>query len=672
MFCNKCGSKLEIGDKFCSNCGNLITTSPKPKENIKQKNNNLYKQIIIGTLSLMVIVLSVIAIVSVINKFQRDTRTIMIYMSGSNLESDSGIATADLASIVSEEIDLEKTNVLVYTGGTKKWLNNYIKADENAIYLLEEDGFTKLESYDNDNLGSSSTFESFLTYSYNNFKAENFDLIIWNHGLGALGSVLDDYTSDFLTVAEMYTALKSSPFNEKNKMEAVIFRTCLNGTAEIASAFAPYSEYMIASEEITFGSPESNVLSFINQIEDKDNGIAIGKKFISSYQRQMDAIDPFGSKDSTYAIIDLSKMGELETALDEFFKDIDVKNHYPEIAKIRSNLYQYAVKSANSNDYDTVDLYELITKMSSLSPTKANKVLEILDSMIEHNWTTDNISHGLAIYFPFNGNASAIQTHMQVYNSINLSTNYRNFIKTFNSIQSETPTYSFNLNKNTIRMNDKEFSLQLNEEQVKNYAKASYIIFEKSNDGYFMPIYSSDNATLGEDGILKTNISDNLVKVVDKKTNEETYLQVSEISNENNEKEYITAAVLTYFNQNSDVADWKTNSATIHIKTDKNKKTYITRAVQTNNNSVGGALLNLEDYTTISFGNFKYQILDKKGNYNENWEGSDVKYLFEVGTSKEDYELKTTNLDDKDNYYCIFKVKDIKNKYYYSNLIKVN
>lgn len=672
MFCNKCGIKIDIGDKFCSNCGNSITTSPEQKKQVKTKNNNLYKKIIIGVLSLIVVTLSVIAVTSVANKFQSDTRTIMIYMSGSNLESEKGIATADLNSIISEEINLEETNVLVYTGGTKKWFNNYIKADENAIYLLEEEGFTKLESYDTENLGDSSTFESFLTYAYENYKAKSYDLIIWNHGLGALGSVLDDYASDFLTVAEMDTALKNSPFNTKNKMEAVIFRTCLNGTAEIASTFAPYSEYMIASEEITFGSSKSNVLSFINQIEDSDNGVAIGKKFIESYQRQMDDIDPFGSKDSTYAIIDLSKMDELQTALDDFFKDIDVKNNYAEIAKIRSNLYQYAVKSANSTDYDTVDLYELITKMSSLSPTKADKILEILDDMITHNWTTDDISHGLAIYFPFNGNASAIQSHMQVYNSIKLSTNYHNFIKTFNSIQNETPTYSFNISKNTVQMNNKEFSLQLTEEQVKNYTKASYIIFEKSSDGYFMPIYSADNATLGEDGVLRTNISDNLVKVVDKKTNEEAYVQVSEISNENNEKEYITAAVLTYFNENEDVSNWKTNSATIHIKTDKNKNTYLTRAVQIDNNSVGGALLDLEDYTTISFGNFKYKILDKNGNYNENWEGSDVKYLFEVGTGEEDYELKTTNLDDKDNYYCIFKVKDIKNKYYYSNLIKVN
>ena len=465
MFCNNCGNKTDINDKFCGNCGNSITRMPEQKRIIKPKNNKMYKKLIIGILLLAVVVLSGVAVLSVTNKFQTNTRTIMIYMSGSNLESDSGIATADLAAIIPQEIDLEKTNVLVYTGGTKKWLNDYIKADENAIYLLEENGFSKLESYDSNNLGNSSTFESFLTYSYEKYRAEEFDLIIWNHGLGALGSVLDDHTSDFLTVAEMSTALKNSPFNKKNKMEAVIFRTCLNGTAEVASTFAPYSKYMIASEEITFGHPSSNVLSFINQVEEADDGITIGKKFISSYQRQMDDIDPFGSKDSTYSVIDLSQMEELQAALDDFFKDIDVKNNYAELAKIRSNLYQYAVESANSTDYDTVDLYELITKLSYLSPTKATKILDILDGMIEHNWSTDDSSHGLAIYFPFNGNSSAIQMHMQVYNSVNLSTSYHTFIKTFNAIQNETPTYNFNISTNNNKMKNKEFSLQLTNEQ---------------------------------------------------------------------------------------------------------------------------------------------------------------------------------------------------------------
>ena len=78
-----------------------------------------------------------VGVIFVINKPSNslDTRTIMIYMAGCNLESEGGLASNDLEAILPEEIDLEKTNILVYTGGTKKWYNDF-KEDENAIYLL--------------------------------------------------------------------------------------------------------------------------------------------------------------------------------------------------------------------------------------------------------------------------------------------------------------------------------------------------------------------------------------------------------------------------------------------------------------------------------------------------------------------------------------------------------
>lgn len=664
MFCSKCGNQVDSSSVFCSKCGNKIGSSLPKLEPVKEKKNNK-KLIVVFALLAIIILLVVCAIVvtSGNGRVRDGSRTIMIYMAGSNLESDAKIATSDLDAIIPDEIDLNKTNILLYTGSTKIW-HNFASADENAIYILREDGFEKLQSYDAKSLGDSDVLKSFLNYSYSNYKTEKYDLIFWNHGLGALGSISDEDTNDFLTLTEMKEALKNSHFNEKNKLDTVLFRTCLNATYEMASVFSDYSKYMIASEEITIGKTGESVLNFINDVSSSDDGIEYGKKFISSYEKQVDNIDMFGSTDSTYSIIDLTKFDKLEEKMDDFFDEIDVEDNYNDIAKIRSNMHQYAVDTGNDENYDTVDLYELVDSLKSYSKKEANELLDTINSMVAYNWSTNDSSHGIAIYFPFNGSESAKNMHLSLYAKIDVSDDYHEFIKDFNNIQTGESTFTFSLKNNETKINNKEFSLQLTEEQIKNYASASYIIFKKTDDGYFTPLYSSTNAKLGDDGVVRTNVSNNLIKVVDKRDNSEAYLQAFETSAK--DKEYITTAVLVK------EGDYKIKAANMYIKIDESGKPVITKTALIDNGLASSAVVDYKTYGTIQFTNYRYNILDENGNYNENWEGSPVKHLFEVKANDDSAEFKTASLDESDDYYCVFKIKDVKNKYYYSNLIKIN
>ena len=90
------------------------------------------------------------------------TRTIMIYMSGSDLESKAGAATSDINAIIPNEVDLNSLNVLLYTGGSKTWHNDFVNNNENAIYELTVEGFKKKKSYSQLNMSVSETLENFL------------------------------------------------------------------------------------------------------------------------------------------------------------------------------------------------------------------------------------------------------------------------------------------------------------------------------------------------------------------------------------------------------------------------------------------------------------------------------------------------------------------------------
>jgi len=109
---------------------------------IKNKNNN---KLIIGLIILFVAVILIVTgiILLVNNKFGAQDRTIMIYMVGSNLESESGLGTVDLNSIDYDTMDNENINVVLIAGGSTNWYNNYISKDETSIYELTSDGYKK-------------------------------------------------------------------------------------------------------------------------------------------------------------------------------------------------------------------------------------------------------------------------------------------------------------------------------------------------------------------------------------------------------------------------------------------------------------------------------------------------------------------------------------------------
>ncbi|MDE5888989.1 MAG: hypothetical protein K2H20_03115, partial [Bacilli bacterium] len=331
------------------------------------------------------------------------SRTIMIYMVGSNLETDSKIATSEIETINPESVDLEKTNVLLYTGGTEEW-HNFIKNDENAIYQLKSDGFEKIETYEKKNMGDYNTFLDFLEYGSSNYETQYYDLILYDHGGAIHGAIYDDFTNDNLSLDEFKKALEESSFSTKNKLNTVLFRTCLNGTVEVASVFAPYAEYLIASEEITNGKTGESVLNFINDIDENDDGISYGRKFIKAYEEQMENIDPLGfSTVPMYSIVDLSKISEVNKLLEEFISGINLKENYNDIVRIRSSMYQYGYTSFNESIYDTVDLYTLVSKLSKYSSKDADKLLKKIDEAIIYNWSEEKDSHGLSVYFPYNG-----------------------------------------------------------------------------------------------------------------------------------------------------------------------------------------------------------------------------------------------------------------------------
>ena len=105
------------------------------------------------------------------------TKTVMIYMVGSDLESQYQAASTDIEEMLDSGYDESKMNVLIYTGGCSNWHNRDIPEDANSILKIENGSLTELTSKDASNMGDPSNLTEFLNYGYTNYPAEQYDLI---------------------------------------------------------------------------------------------------------------------------------------------------------------------------------------------------------------------------------------------------------------------------------------------------------------------------------------------------------------------------------------------------------------------------------------------------------------------------------------------------------------
>ena len=672
MICSRCGTKNEDNSTVCSMCNNSLVQSTKVK-----KDNKLAKQgIVIGLLLVIIAIMVGILVSQNSRNLESDehdkllesgsnSRTIMIYMVGSNLESDAQIASSDIASIDEDEVDLENVNVLLYTGGTTKW-HNFVSNEENAIYELTKDGFEKVKTYKKENMGDADTLTTFLEYGYDNYKTDRYDVIFYDHGGAIHGAIYDDFTNDNLSLKEFESALKNSDFNKKNKIEVVLFRTCLNGTLEVANTFKDYAHYLVASEEVTIGGSVSSVLNFINDVESTDTPIDYGKKFISAYEKQVAELDPTGMGSvPMYSIIDLADIDTVKKELNKFIKGIDISNNYNDIVRVRSEWFQYGYSFYGDASYDMVDLQTLVEGLDEYSNVNSDKLLAAINNAVEYNWSTLDESHGLSIFFPYKGSKEIQNGFLSLYDDFDVSENYTTFIKQFYTLNTSNKNSSFsksNIVNNQTTVSENEFTLELTNEQARDYAESFYIVFERQDNDYYMPIYSSDNTKLVGNK-LKTNITNNLIKLYDYSDGSSAYVQLTERS-KGNKKSLRSVAILFDYSNGFD-----TDGVELHFDYKDNKPYVSNVSIIDKSDAISTRFVNLSDYDTIQITNYRYKILDESGNYNPDWEGDPTKYLFEVNLDNK-YEFINNSLDDGD-YYAIFCVTDVYGNSFYSNLVSM-
>lgn len=324
---------------------------------------------------------------------------------------------------------------------------------------IYQTNYNQPSSFEKQDVGNPQTLIDCCKWAIQNYPADNYALILWNHGSGILDSVggklsnatalfrfnpatamleldrsvsflhfaqaredkrgvcFSDTYGTFLTNQKLeYALAQVIQMLPKKKIDLVGFDACLMGMTEVANLLKPYAEIMVGSQEVELGTgwPYNTVLEPLTQkaLSPREFGIHITRAFSGLYQ-------PI-TQDYTLSCVDLTRINTLEKAINTVSTDLLDALMYQEYdsvyralkaARAKNICTHFSEPSYIDFDHFLKNVYESIPRMTlhytkqgikdnlrnSINATRAAIKESVLSSINGRNVPN---AKGLSIYFP--------------------------------------------------------------------------------------------------------------------------------------------------------------------------------------------------------------------------------------------------------------------------------
>ncbi len=706
MVCNKCGSEMSDNNS-CPNCDE-ITNPPKDLKNTdvfkadyfsslistlnksedseavfnhsdgkyisnkkgKRKINGIYIKLAV-ILLLLVGVALLLTFKDKITYSNKGKRTIMIYMIGSDLESKHFAASRDIDEIIDASKRFSDINILIYTGGTKNWHHEDIPNDKQALFLINDGNLEKIDEFSlSDSMLDYKNLTYLLKYGHDNYDTEYYDLILWDHGAGPIyGYGYDEYHNlDSMSLLDIKKALSESPFNGTNKLELIGFDACLMSTVEVAYVLSDYANYMVASQE--FEPSAGWDYSFLEKVDSNTNSIEFGNSIVNSYYKYYSNKSYING--ISLSLLKLNKVESVEKTLNELFNaiDEDILIDFSLISRTRSNSKSFGKVNESEYYYDLVDIYDLIDKLPKKYNEYIDKLKNVLSDFIVNTKTDLDETNGVSIYFPYD-NKKEIKENIELYNKLAFAESYSKFISDFSNKLVEQKEYGWDLSQSNIEsIKDGVVSITLSDDVINNYSKISYIVFERYQDNYFMPIFNGKDIDINGN-IVSTNVTNKALVAKDKEGNEMYLTSIQTIKGKSFVKYYIPG---TLSKMDRNTLDFEMVAVYLEfIIDDEHPNGYVGTILPidiNDNYTYSGIEYNLDEWDSLTLNNYRYNIFDENGEYINDWQGSSIVNSIEFNKG-DSINISLSNLDITHDFYCLFRIYDNQGNVYLSPLVEI-
>jgi len=327
--------------------------------------------------------------------------TFLVYLDAdNNLEEVGSVDFNEMASVGSNSdlnivVQMDRTpyNDMNYGDwtDTKRFFvtPGMLPTPENAIADLGEM-----------NMGDLATLQDFITWGINNYPADNYALVLWDHGGGWDGAVCWDDTDygDSLTLDEVKTAIANAESATGTKIDLLGYDACLMGMAEVVYETKDLVDVVVASEETIpwDGWPYNTVLSDLAS-DPMMTAQEFGSSIVSRYMEYY----TYGGWETNSAI-DVASTSWLYSSIDAFANALiaSMPNYRSQIMEARMYTQTFTY-STYADLYSFADQLTLRLPGGALFDAAVDIETALQSCMIAegHGSYLPN-AHGLSIYFP--------------------------------------------------------------------------------------------------------------------------------------------------------------------------------------------------------------------------------------------------------------------------------
>ncbi len=294
---------------------------------------------------------------------------VLVYMAADNSLSVPGIkdidemesvgSTDEVKVVVQAEFSPEEMELIGCTSGcfNRPNYNTFRYEVQTGSSVSGPDG--PVTDIGNRNMTDPAELADFITWATESYPAENYVLVLWNHGGGYLG-LLEDQTSaeGLMSLSELRTGLELGG----TRFSIIDFDMCLMGGVETAVSVQGWTDYVVFSEETEpgDGNPYDEILSDLAADPTQTSSEAAGMfaiEFVTSYGGSRNAV--------TKSAVDMSQLPSVVSAWDALG------------AELESNLSTYQTALAESfsgvQSYSYSFLKDLNDWLSSFMITLASQ-----------------------------------------------------------------------------------------------------------------------------------------------------------------------------------------------------------------------------------------------------------------------------------------------------------
>lgn len=411
--------------------------------------------------------------------------TVFVYISGNDLESMYGAASTNIEEMLKAQ-KAENVNVILATGGASSWKNKNISAFALDYHEIKNHELVQVKRSSLSNMGESKTLSDFIAFGKDNYKADHYALIFWDHGGGGYTGVCFDenFNNDSLNLNEIDEALTQNAIN----FEFIGFDACLMSGIETIQVMKKHAKTMIASESTSplEGWEYASVLENLNKT-------SLYEKILNEYKNKSIANE---SSIYSLSVIDLENADDILSAFDSLSNTLSQSESLQPIVLSALDAHSFGRASVNIGYTNLVDLKDFSKKLENTQLVNAiNKNISSIKSPEQGD------SGGINFYYPLRD----LFTLTLYYKNTNLTT-YKSFLQEY---------YSPNKVGRMIQMenmgenNGNELEFIVKSDKMKYIQDVSYKLYQgytKDGKGY-ITMYGEDSTVIQTDNKYKTRFS---------------------------------------------------------------------------------------------------------------------------------------------------------------------